>query len=166
MKYVDKLLEETEYLSYVARLEEQEQNRKFCRHGLSHFLDVARIAWIKMLEDENVSIQKKNLEYKEQLYLVALLHDLGRIQEYDQGIPHHQAGSRLARVLLSQIDYSQKKTEEIIKAIENHRGDYKSNQDLIKRIREADQDSRTCFACKEQETCKWKKEEQNTVIRW
>ena len=34
------------------RIEQLEQQRIFCRHGLEHLLDVARIAWILTMEDQ------------------------------------------------------------------------------------------------------------------
>ncbi len=43
----------------------------YCRHGLEHLLDVARISYIQVLED--------GLDYDENvLYAAALLHDIGK----------------------------------------------------------------------------------------
>ena len=38
------------YLEYYHRLERAEKERIFCRHQMSHLLDVARIAYIRNLE--------------------------------------------------------------------------------------------------------------------
>ena len=69
MEYVRKLLQETDYLLQMKKLEQLEAERLFCRHGLSHVLDVARIAWIMVLE-------KQMQVEKEVVYLTALLHDM------------------------------------------------------------------------------------------
>lgn len=114
MKFVDRLLQETEYLRLLEKLERLEQDRIFCRHDLVHLLDTARIAWIRCLE------QKLELE-KEQLYLAALLHDVGRIWEYEKGIPHEEASVALAGQLLAEIQYPKERSVVILDAIGNHR---------------------------------------------
>ena len=114
MEYLRRLIQETDYLERMKELETLEQDRKFCRHGLQHVLDVARLAWIKVLEEQ------QPVE-KEQLYLTALLHDMGRIAEYRQGIPHHEAGIIMAINYLQQIGYPQEKCELIFEAIQEHR---------------------------------------------
>ena len=53
-------------------------------------MDVARIAYIENLEAQ------LGLE-KEDIYIAALLHDLGRVDEYESGIGHHIAGRKRAR---------------------------------------------------------------------
>ena len=199
MEYVDKLLRETEYLNYVEKLERLEADRVFCRHGLGHLLDTARIAWIRVLEaqtsrrgpDRAVGMApgfgEELLPEKEIIYLAALLHDLGRIQEYEEGVPHQRAGAALARQLLQQIGYPQEKTELIAAAIESHRGGAKSDREveadrksrqaetpgqnaalwaepLGQLLSWADKRSRNCFACKAQKACKWEAEKQNRGI--
>ena len=85
LEYTQQLLEDQEYLALVKRLEQQERQRLFCRHGLSHFLDVARIAWIitlEQIEQEGMNVEHL-VQYKDQIYLTALLHDLGRLAEYN-----------------------------------------------------------------------------------
>ncbi len=219
MEYVDKLLRETEYLNYVEKLERLEADRVFCRHGLGHLLDTARIAWIRVLEAQTSRCGQKEaqtsrygqkeaqtsrrgpdravgmapgfgeelLPEKEIIYLAALLHDLGRIQEYEEGVPHQRAGAALARQLLQQIGYPQEKTELIAAAIESHRGGAKSDREveadrksrqaetpgqnaalwaepLGQLLSWADKRSRNCFACKAQKACKWEAEKQNRGI--
>lgn len=144
MEFVEKLLAKTDYLKLVQSLELLETERQFCRHGLAHFLDVARIAWIQVLEQNGNSpewkgipadseegglqegfTEEKMILYKEKIYLAALLHDLGRIAEYEKQVPHHQAGVEIAQRLLREIDYPEQETMEILKAIEGHRGSEK-----------------------------------------
>lgn len=194
MKYVNRLLRETEYLQMIKELEQKEKERIFCGHGLSHALDVARIGWILALEQD----QKKSVEpeesLKEKIYLTALLHDLGRLWEMKHGIPHHKAGAALAGELLEQIQYPQKERNDILEAVSGHRGeanamgetesghrgeqqvisasgsaewkDRKLNINFINLIQKADNRSRNCFCCSAQEGCNWSQERRNQGIFW
>lgn len=157
MDYVRRLLQETDYLEQLKKLEELETERRFCRHGLTHLLDVARIAWIQVLEQQ-LPISK------EDIYLAALLHDLGRILEYQEGIPHQEAGRKLAERLLRQISYPEKSTGVILDVIGAHRSNNKLNDDFINIIRRADHSSRNCFCCEAEADCKWSREQRNRTI--
>lgn len=159
MEYVRRLIQETDYLKQMEQLEELETKRIFCRHGLNHVLDVARIAWVQVLEEK--------LPYeKEDIYLTALLHDMGRILEYREGIPHHEAGQKMAEVFLEQIGYPKEKGMQILTAIGEHRNKNKLNDDFINVINRADTISRNCFFCKASGECKWSEERKNkTIIR-
>lgn len=161
MEYVNKLLTETDYLKQISHLEELEAERRFCRHGLSHCLDVARIAWIQILEN-----REEHRWEKEQVYLTALLHDLGRNAEYEAQMPHHQAGRKTAEKLLKEIGYPKYRQTEILDAIEAHRGNEKINNDFIKLIKDADNSSRNCFQCAASKLCKWDVKRKNTEIKW
>ena len=55
------------YQSYYRKLEQLERERVFCRHQMIHLLDVARIAYIRNLE-EGLGLQK------ELIYAAAILH--------------------------------------------------------------------------------------------
>lgn len=157
MEYVRRLMQETDYLKQIEQLEELETERRFCRHGLEHVLDVARIAWIQVLEEK--------LSYeKEEVYLTALLHDIGRILEYREGIPHHEAGQKMAEDILGQIGYPKEKSTIILTAIGEHRKKNKLNDDFINIIKKADSISRNCFFCKACGECKWKEERKNKTI--
>ena len=50
MNIYNRLLQSEKYRQLVKTLEKEEEDRVYCRHGLSHFLDVARIAYIENLE--------------------------------------------------------------------------------------------------------------------
>lgn len=89
MEFVKKLLESVEYKNRLRKLKEMEQDRVYCRHDLDHFLHVARIACLLSVE------QGLELD-KEQVYLCALLHDLGRVEEYGAGISHAEASGAAA----------------------------------------------------------------------
>ncbi len=204
MEFVDKLLQETDYLEQLKKLELLEQNRKFCRHGLSHLLDTARIAWIRCQElsakseeagysgvcGEQVNVQLE----RETVYLAALLHDLGRIREYEAGIPHHEAGAVVAKRLLEEIGYSREKAELIITAVAGHRSNGHGQEIVLpddecgqetelsgdkcvqetrqsaceEQLRDllkwADKQSRNCFCCEAQQECNWPDEKRNWTI--
>ncbi len=185
MDFVDKLLKETEFLELLGKLEQLEENRQFCRHGLPHLLDTARIAWIRVLEQgaegyalgeiqelsdgannpkEGYQESAPALE-KEDIYLAALLHDLGRIAEYEEGIPHHQAVGPVAEKLLGEIGYPREKQALLVKAMEGHRK-APMGEALESLLGWADKKSRNCFFCKAQKACKWEQGKQNETIEY
>ena len=170
LEYTQQLLENQEYLALVKRLEQQEKQRLFCRHGLSHFLDVARIAWIitlEQIEQEGMNVEHL-AQYKDQIYLTALLHDLGRLAEYNhiRSHDHAQEGVNIAWKFLKRIGYPEHKAREIVNAIKEHSGNKKSNYDLSNIIQMADNRSRNCFFCGAQEQCYWSEERRNKTILW
>ena len=69
------------YQECYIRLQKAEEVRKFCRHTMEHFIDVARIAWILNLE-QDFRIRKPVI------YGMALLHDIGKYRQYEEGYPH------------------------------------------------------------------------------
>ena len=74
MDKINEIFLNDKYVKLLNELNELEENRVFCKHGIEHFLDVARIAYIKVLENK--------LSYsKEVIYAIALLHDIGRVLE-------------------------------------------------------------------------------------
>lgn len=159
MVYIDKLLKDTDYLEQLKHLEELEQNREFCRHGLPHLLDTARLIWIRCLEG------RRTMD-KEMVYLAALLHDLGRIDQYEAGTPHHEAGARRAEVLLGAIGYPAGRIGKIQEAILGHRGSSSAGDvvELSALLAWADQRSRMCFCCQAREACSWRNDQKNNTI--
>lgn len=164
MEFVDKLIGNPVYIEYLKEIETAEAQRMFCCHGMAHFLDVARIAYIYNLEE------KLGLE-KEMIYLTALLHDIGRAREYKTGIPHEQASSEIAVSLLCELDYPEEKAVMIVRAIADHRnrnlqnicsGETSEQLNII--INMADKQSRNCFFCKAYEMCNWSPDKKNKFI--
>ena len=193
MKYVNELLQKTDYLQQLQKLEQLEKDREFCKHGLNHLLDTARIAWITYLEqqqnvnktDAQMKVVEESILEKEMIYLAALLHDLGRIQEYEEGISHHIASAVMAETYLSEIGYPEEKAMLIVAAVYGHRknqGEFaqrmekicerKNNSEAYERMREglgaliyfADKKSRACFYCEAAENCNWEQEKRNMQI--
>ena len=125
--------------------------------SLAHFLDVARIAYIEVLE--------KKLNYnKEVIYAIALLHDIGRGLEYKEGVPHNIASALIAKDILKDIDFTEEQKSQIIKCIEEHRASSEDNLSNI--IYKSDKLSRNCFNCKSIKLCKWNDEKKNKGIKF
>ena len=78
------------YKREMQALEIYERGREFCRHGWDHLLDVARIAYILVLEQQ-LDIPK------DVVYGMAFIHDIGRAAQYRDGTDHALAGKRLAQ---------------------------------------------------------------------
>lgn len=156
MEYVEKLLTDREYRELLERLKELEQNRIYCHHGISHLFDVARIAYIENLE-ENLGLEK------ETIYIAALLHDLGRVDEYENGIGHEIAGKERAEYFLKKIGYPDKQQATVLDAIAKHRQKTENpteKKEFLNRIlAQADRESRNCRFCEAYESCKWSIEE-------
>ncbi|MDS0525737.1 HD domain-containing protein [Clostridium sp. SHJSY1] len=158
MDKVNEILNDKRYKSYLERLEALEKDRKFCRHTMEHFLDVARIAYIKVLE-ENLGFSK------EVIYVIALLHDIGRVLEYEKEIPHHDGSVIIAEELLENSGFTKEEKDSILKAIESHRKADSADQ-LSKIIYKSDKISRNCFNCEAIDECYWSEEKKNFDIKY
>lgn len=158
MKRIEAILQDERFRYGLQQITKLEQQRIFCCHGLEHLLDVARIAWIMTLE------QHLPLE-KDIVYGAALLHDLGRYQQYEQQIPHHEASAALALEILPDAGYSLEETAMITAAILRHSSCQREEQQLLADVLyQADKLSRNCFQCKAQADCKWPEEKRNQTI--
>lgn len=155
MKSVNDLLKDDEYRLLLKRLEELERDRVFCHHGMEHLLSVARIAWIWNLEEE-IGLEK------EDIYLAALLHDLGRLDEYEKEIEHHLASEKRAGYFLKKLQYPERKRELILAAVRGHREKTAADtKGLAELLAQADKASRNCGYCGAYESCRWSEEEKN-----
>lgn len=167
MKRVTKIYRHPLYRKHFEALQQAEKEREFCRHDLTHFLDVARIAAILNLKDGEVLSD-------ELIYSAALLHDIGRYLELTEGTPHHEGGAYLARRILADCGFSPQETELITGAIASHRGHEDEearclgtaeNSRFASYIYRADKLSRNCFACNASDKCKWSEERKNHEIK-
>ena len=121
MERVNEILQHTLYRSCRRQIDEKEKDRIFCGHDMGHLLDVARLAWIFNLEaNQEIS--------KERIYAAALLHDIGRHIQYENGTPHQIAGLPIAEQILTDCGFYPEEMKEILYAIENHR-----NKEMLKR---------------------------------
>ena len=147
MERVDAILRHPTFTAALAELHEQERERIFCRHGLEHLLDVARISYIQVLEG--------GLDYdKNVLYATALLHDIGRAAEYRGAGSHDEAGAAIAEGILRDCGYAESEIQMIQEAIRGHGEEGGSG--LAALLHRSDKASRMCFRCKAADTCKWK----------
>ncbi|MBO4337216.1 MAG: HD domain-containing protein [Lachnospiraceae bacterium] len=152
------LISHLDYKRYLGYNEEAEKERKFCHHDMGHFLDVARIAMI-LNADEEYGIEA------EMIYAAALLHDIGRWEQYENGTDHAKASARLAGPILKDCGFSEKESTLIVSAIETHRDKSVSAQkDLSGLLYRADKLSRACFACKAESECNWKDDKKNLQL--
>ena len=157
MDKVNEILNNKDYKIYLEELSELEKERVFCNHTIEHFLDVSRIAYIRVLEE--------GLKYsKEVIYAIGLLHDIGRVLEYKEEIPHHEGSVIIAKDILKETSFTKEEKDEILKGIENHRKD--SGDELSRIIYESDKLSRNCFSYKAEKDCYWSKEKKNFKIKY
>ena len=146
-------------VDHMKRIHRAELSREFCCHGIDHLLDVARIAYIRVLE-------RKMPFRKETVYAAALLHDLGKAEQYEHGEPHEVAGARVATNILMDIDgFSALEKTAIVAAVAQHRCFADDASPLGKLLYEADKVSRPCYACVVRERCDWLPEKMNVGIK-
>ena len=158
MVRVDKILAHPSFLENLQKNREAETDRRFCRHDMTHLLDVARIGTLINLE-EGQEIPK------DLIYGAALLHDLGRHEQYREGIPHEQAGAAKAPSILSDCGYDREEAEAVTAAILRHRDpDAAAVPGLTGILYRADKASRPCFCCPAQKDCSWKEGKKNLHI--
>ena len=156
MERVNRIWRHPVYQSCLEKIRVCEKERIFCRHTPEHFLDVARITCLLAYEEDLPAD-------RETVYAAALLHDIGRHLQYQQGIPHEQASARIAEGILQDCGFTAEKSEEILSLILSHRtrSDRKDLKGLFYR---ADKLSRNCFACPAREQCDWPEEKKNRNI--
>ena len=147
-----------EYIFLLDNINEYEKNRKFCCHGITHLLDTARIMYIIKLEE--------GLPYsKDIIYAAALLHDIGRYEQYKNGTPHNIAGERISGKILLQCGYDENEAEIISKAISVHRTPADTDDNSLGALLyKADKLSRMCFFCDVKDECYWSEELKNRNI--
>ena len=142
-------------------IQEAEKNRKYCRHDLAHFLDVARICYIFSLENGNV-IEKSII------YAAALLHDIGRLKQINENIPHDIAGAKLAEAILKDTGFDESERSMVTEAILHHRKNIRESchraDELSYYLYKADKLSRQCFCCQASDECKWDSDKKNRII--
>ena len=157
---VNKILNHDLFIKNLAKNKIAEADRIFCRHDMGHFLDVARLAMILNLT-ESFGIEK------ELIYAAALLHDIGRFRQYEEGIPHEQESARIAPEILKECGFNNKETHVIITAIQSHRdARVREEKNLSGLLYRADKMSRNCFACEAECQCDWKADKKNLTLQY
>lgn len=159
MKRIELLLKDTLYSEYIKCNTDDENGIKYCQHGLQHHIDVARIAYILVLEHNDLNYFVKEadisgkLAAKEIIYAAGLLHDIAKWKEIQDGDDHAAYGARLARDILPNAFFNTNEINHICRAIFEHRNISKDMSFLGERIHRADNLSRVCSQCEESIKC-------------
>lgn len=158
MERIQRVLNHPEFKKSIKEIHSLEKERTFCRHGMEHLLDVARIAYIINLE-QNAGIAK------DVIYAAGLLHDVGKYLQYIDGTPHHISSAQIGRNILEDAGYDQKECEAICQAILTHRdGEASKGQTLGRILYQADKLSRACYACQASDECNWSEEKKTPGV--
>ena len=156
MDRLDRILRHPTFLKEQEAIEALEQERIFCRHDYAHLLDVARLMTVYAME-EGLHIPR------DVIYAAALLHDIGRGEQYRTGTPHDLAGAAMARQILAQCGYTSEEQGRIADAILAHRGGQHSDP-LGELLYRADKKSRPCYRCQASGECNWPMEKRNLTL--
>lgn len=160
MDRIDRILQHDLFLKNLNANNTAEADRRFCRHNIVHFLDVARIGMIINLE-EGMELPK------DLVYAAALLHDIGKHRQYEAGIPHEKASAEIAPNILGDCEFTEEEMRIIVEAILSHRdAAVASEKNLKGALYRADKASRACFACEAEKDCNWKDGKKNLCIRY
>ena len=157
MNRIDAILHHPSFVEALERTAEHEKDRVFCKHGMDHLIDVARIAY-------TLSLEMGLGADKEAIYAAALLHDLGRALQYENGTPHEQESARIAASILPECGYGEPDTAMILDAILSHRTANGEKPGFSGLMYRADKLSRRCFDCAARDDCDW--EMKNTHLEY
>lgn len=155
MERFQKIVYHEKYKKTYDRLQKLEENRIFCGHDMEHFLSVARISYLMALEN-NVDISK------DIIYATALLHDIGRADQYEKGISHEEAGAKLAQEILLDCGYEPHEVKLMVDTILKHRDMEDKKESFASIFYRADKLSRDCIHCKARQDCYWPEEKKNS----
>ena len=159
MDRVNKIIKNSDYQKFLNELQKIEENRKFCRHNLSHFLDVARIASI-------INLQTNAQINPEHIYAAALLHDIGRAQPNFNETSHAAVSAKLSEKILRDCCFSELEINYILDAIIKHGNkNFNNVKNLSEILSVADKLSRPCYMCAMQESCFWSLEQKNLELK-
>lgn len=154
MERFQRIVGHEKYQETYERLQQLEKDREFCGHDMEHFLSVARISYLMILE--------KNLPVsKDIVYATALLHDLGRADQYEKGISHEEAGAMLAEEILKDCGYEEEERRFMTDTILKHRDGKDQEECFASIFYRADKLSRDCIHCKAKDKCYWPEDKKN-----
>ncbi len=157
MERLNRVYHNPVYQLLLGELKELEAGRISCRHEETHFLAVARLAWIRCME-------RKIPVEKELLYIAAFLHDIGKGRQYREQIPHEEASAEYAEQILREEGFSKEEISYVCGLIRSHRK-LQGNEDELQQIfYQADKQSRACFCCPARNLCNWPEEKKNSLI--
>lgn len=159
MERIDAIVRDPLFRECLEKIKKAERDREFCKHDLQHFVDVARITYILMLESGEFShfIREEGLKGpqagKEIIYAAGILHDVGRWKEYETGEDHAPVGAELAEQILKRAGFDSNEIRIITQAIHEHREQRTQMTMLGELLHRADNLSRACHECSAQAKC-------------
>ena len=159
MQRIEKIVKHPLFIAHMKRNAESERDRAFCKHDISHALDVARIMQLMNLE-RSLSAEK------EILYAAALLHDITKWQQYESDTPHNQSALAPAKEILADTGFTVGEIDTITYAILHHRTGPPDEHLYAKLLFEADKLARPCFFCSAQSHCKREDSLKNLTARY
>lgn len=157
LKRCSRILNDSEFQQILSDIETAEADRIYCKHGIAHLMEVARAGYIINLENR-LDIPK------DIIYAAALMHDIGRLAQYNEGVSHHEASAEAAAKILPRCGYTPDEVRLISEAVISHRQAPEAIKNLGDIIAEADKRTRLCMLCNAQDTCKWKDDEKNSEL--
>lgn len=157
MENTNRIYHSPKFQDLLLRLRALEKDRIFCKHDLNHFLSVGRIAYILNLE-QGLGLSK------DLLYSAALLHDLGRVEQYETGKDHHLASVEIAKEFLKDCDFTEEEQALLLHLIASHRKEGHDPAALL--FYRADKLSRPCYFCPARSQCNWPEERKNISLRY
>ena len=158
MERCNRIINHIDFQKALKKNNAMERTRRFCRHGMEHYLDTARIGYILILE-KGLAIDK------ELIYAAALLHDIARYDE-TPGRCHDAASADMAAGILEDAGFLQEEIQMITEAIRGHRHDDKETSTLGSILYTADKLSRRCFECGVWEECYWSEDKKNHQLTY
>ena len=154
----NKIVKNLVFIMKMADIRRLERDRIFCGHDISHCMDVARLTML-ICAEEGIEADA------DVVYSAALLHDIGRSEEYVNGTPHDTAGIEIAARILMQVECPPETSREIIRLIAGHSRSGGKKTVLEDAFYRADKQSRLCFACPARDECRWDDSKKNLKIR-
>ena len=192
MERFNKVLSDESFRKRIRAIEEGETEREFCKHGMEHLMAVARIAYslylecyidrknsedgktTEMVQEESIVDLNDDIEWhfwdkdymKEILYTTAILHDIGRCSNYEETMSHREAGTIIARPILTRAGFSYGEIDDICNAIRHHGTVPEDEGSLDGIIYRADKLSRECFNCDAEDDCNWDDSKKNSDLKY
>lgn len=149
--HIEHILADPQYRAHLEKNQLWEEDRPFCRHDFEHMLAVARIAYLLVLE-RNAGISR------EIAYAAGLLHDIGRWEQYQRGVPHADASAEAAEGILTRAGFDGGERALICRAIREHNAKDGVKEEgkisiLGMALQEADKYARLCWCCSARGNC-------------
>ena len=114
MKRVNEIWNHPVYQTHLTKSTALGKERKFCRHTVEHF-------WIRQGLLTYIRWREGLCIPKDLIYAAALLHDIGRHLQYEEGTPHEKASAGIAAQILPECGFTEAECERILDAVLSHR---------------------------------------------